>query len=123
MPNINTPLGKTALVPFPGRIIKMNDTDTALVTQIQERLNQVGCGPIDVDGDFGGQTKGAVKLFQARFADADGNPLKIDGEIGPITWSVLFGTPSVPVSVKAPTPLIKAAIEFAVSQIGILETQ
>jgi Putative peptidoglycan binding domain len=121
MANITTPLGKTESVPFPGRIIKLNEQDTILVTQIQRRLNQVGCGPIDVDGDFGGQTKGAVKLFQTRFADANSNPLKVDGEIGPITWSVLFGAPSVPASVKAPTSLVKAALAFAISQIGVLE--
>ena len=37
------------------------------------------------------------------------------------TWSALFGTASVPSNSSAPSPLTKAAIEFAGSQVGILE--
>jgi len=121
MPNTNTPLGKTELLPFPGRTVKAGDEDSDIVLQIQQRLNKVGCGPIEEDGDFGNQTKTAVKLFQAKFADANGNPLKVDGEVGPITWSVLFGPASVPSSSKASTKLIKEVIAFATTQIGIME--
>jgi len=121
MPTTNTPLGRTTLIPFPGRVIKSGDTNSAIILQIQQRLNKVGCGPIDEDGDFGAQTKGAVKLFQARFADANGNPLKIDGEIGPITWSALFGAASVPASTKASSNLLKGVIAFATTQIGVME--
>ena len=34
--------------------------------------------------------KQTIKLFQARHVDADGRPLKQDGEVGSITWEVLF---------------------------------
>lgn len=121
MPTVNTPLGEVTAIPFPGRIIKLNEPDSQLVKKLQKRLNQAGCGPVDVDGNFGDQTKGAVKLFQARFTDANGNPLKIDGEAGLITWGALFGSVSVPSNISSPSPLTKAVIEFANTQVGVME--
>jgi peptidoglycan hydrolase-like protein with peptidoglycan-binding domain len=47
---------------FPGHVIGLRDPDTASVTRIQRRLNQLGCGPIAEDGDFGPQTQEAVAL-------------------------------------------------------------
>jgi hypothetical protein len=122
LPLISTPLGTVAPVPYPGRVIKKGDTDASLAKKIEQRLNAVGRGPIKHDGVFDkGQTEQAVKLFQARFTDTDGNPLKIDGEIGQITWGALFGAASVPSPTHAPTPLAKAVIAFATTQIGVLE--
>ena len=54
-------------LPFPGRVITVGDEDSATVLAIQHRLAQLGCGPIEEDGDFGPKTKAAVQLFQARF--------------------------------------------------------
>ncbi len=122
---IVTPLGRVVPVPFPGRIIKVGDSDRVIVTTIQHRLNEVGCGPIAETGIFDVETtKRAVKLFQARFTDTTGMPLVIDGEVGSFTWGAMFGGVSVPSS--SPTsslssPLAKAAIEFAVTQIGVRE--
>jgi hypothetical protein len=54
-----------------------------------------------------------------RFADADGLPLKVDGIVGPITWAALFRTSQAIVS--AEEPLLKAALERAEEEIGVLE--
>lgn len=119
---VNTPLGRVNAIPYPGRIIKAGDTDQAIVGAIQRRLNEVGCGPIEETGVFDRErTKSAVKLFQSRFPDAEGFPLLIDGEVGPLTWSALFGTASVPSNHSAASVLVQGAIEFATSQIGIME--
>lgn len=106
---------------FPGRVVNNNETDQAVVRAIQSRLNELGCGPIAVDGEFGANTKNAVKLFQARFPDTDGVPLTIDGEVGPITWAALFGAPSVPPVTAAAGPLLAQMLAVAVSQIGTME--
>jgi len=120
---VNTPLGRVVPLPFPGRIIKAGDSDREIVKAIQDRLNEVGCGPIEETGIFDNvKTNKAVKLFQARFPDASGLPLRIDGEVGPLTWGAMFGAVSVPSNSRASTPLVKAAIEFAITQIGIRES-
>jgi hypothetical protein len=119
---VNTPLGRVVSVPFPGRIIKAGDPDRETVTIIQKRLNEVGCGPIEETGIFDAErTKRAVKLFQSRFSDVSGRPLGIDGEVGAFTWGAMFGAGSVTSSSTAPSQLVKAAIEFAVTQIGVRE--
>jgi Putative peptidoglycan binding domain len=119
---VNTPLGRVVPLPFPGRIVKVGDPDRKIVKAIQHRLNEVGCGPIKETGIFDSEeTKRAVKLFQARFPDAIGLPLLIDGEVGPLTWGAMFGAVSVPSNSLATTPLVKAAIEFAITQIGVRE--
>jgi peptidoglycan hydrolase-like protein with peptidoglycan-binding domain len=46
--------------------------------------------PGAVDGDFGPNTEAAVKAFQGVFTDFEGNPLKVDGIVGPKTWTALF---------------------------------
>ena len=120
--HVNTPLGRIVPLPFPGRIVKVGDPDRKIVKAIQHRLNEVGCGLIKETGVFDNEkTKKAVKLFQARFPDASGLPLRIDGEVGPLTWGAMFGAVSVPSNSRASTPLLKAAIEFAVTQIGVRE--
>jgi cell wall-associated NlpC family hydrolase len=122
MASINTPLGTVAAVPYPGRIIKVGDTDASIVKKIEQRLNAVGCGPIAEDGVFDkAETERAVKLFQTRFTDTQGNPLKNNGQIGPLTWGAMFGASSVPSTSHAPTSLTKEAITFATTQIGVLE--
>jgi hypothetical protein len=60
---------------FPNRLIKKGEADQAIVKAIQKRLNELGCGPIGLDGDFGLKTFQAVKLFQSRFSDINANKL------------------------------------------------
>jgi hypothetical protein len=120
---VKTPLGRIVPLPFPGRIIKVGDPDRKIVKAIQHRLNEVGCGPVRETGVFDDEkTKKAVKLFQARSPDASGLPLRIDGAVGPLTWGAMFGAVSVPSNSQASTALVKAAIEFAITQIGIRES-
>lgn len=113
-------LGPIAVTPFPGRVVKLGDADAAVLA-VQRRLNQVGCGPVDEDGVFGQQTAAAVKTFQARFPDSDGQPLKIDGVVGAITWAALFGGSSGATVTEAAGPLLAEAVKIAVSQIGVME--
>jgi len=90
---------------YPKRIIERGEADKDIVKAIQAQLNFKGCGPIEVDGDFGYITLRAVKLFQSRHSDNKGNPLVTDGRIGPVTWDILFSI-AIPVSVPQ-TNLIK----------------
>jgi hypothetical protein len=106
---------------YPGRVIKKGDKDKKVVKAVQNRLNEAGCGSIDVDGDFGSNTFNAVKLFQARSTDSNGNPLVVDGKIGPISWETLFGEVSVPVINETENNLLKVVIKKAKSQVGVLE--
>jgi hypothetical protein len=106
---------------YPNRIIQKDEHDKTIVKAVQTQLNLRGCGPIDVDGVFGNQTIGAVKLFQTRHADAHGASLIADGKIGPITWQILFGNDSVPVITDDTSPLLRTALGVAISQIGVVE--
>ncbi len=107
---------------YPGRVIKQKETNKTIVKAVQKQLNIVGCGPIDVDGDYGKNTANAIKLFQARNADQHGDPLAIDGKIGPITWAILFGQSTVPtLSTPPKKTLNNRALEIAISQIGVRE--
>ncbi|HSS49820.1 MAG TPA: CHAP domain-containing protein, partial [Thermoanaerobaculia bacterium] len=63
----------------------------------------------------------AVKLFQARFPDVTGRPLVSDGLVGSLMWGALFGGSTVPFNSVAPSALTKAAIDFAHTQIGVME--
>ena len=115
------PKSQSAATPYPGRVIKKNEADKNIVRAIQQRLNETGCGPITVDGDFGPNTESAVKLFQVRFPDQDGVPLKVDGQVGAITWRMLFGTKAVGGGAAAPSKLLAEAVAYAVTQIGVRE--
>ena len=106
---------------FPGRVISAGSDQRQAVLAIQQRLNALGCGPVDVDGAFGPQVIAAVELFQTRFGDPSGRALDIDGRVGPNTWAALFGQSTVPVQASVDSDLLKGVIDVAVSQIGIME--
>ena len=108
-------------LPYPGRVVKEGEKNKGLVTALQTRLNEVGCGPIGVDGEFGDETDDAVRLFQMRHPDADGQPLVVDGEVGPLTWARLFGTRTVPQIVTA-EGLAAAVLDAARSQLDVRES-
>lgn len=108
-------------LPFPGRIIERDEPDTNIVRALQQRLNEVGCGPIGTDGGFGDETESAVRLFQARFSDSDNQPLRMDGRVGSLTWGRLFGADTVPKVIQPATGLARAVLDFARTQIGVLE--
>lgn len=108
---------------YPNRIIKVGETDSELVKQVQARLNAEGCGPLQGTGSFGAKTREAVKQFQATHRDQFGNPLEVDGKIGSITWAILFNQPVAAATVETveTTELAKAALAEAVSNIGVME--
>jgi peptidoglycan hydrolase-like protein with peptidoglycan-binding domain len=63
------------------------------VRLLQEILKSFGYPPYDpgpVDGEFGPLTENAVKEVQGAYVDFDGNPLKVDGIVGPKTWCALW---------------------------------
>ncbi|MEO8416130.1 MAG: CHAP domain-containing protein [Ginsengibacter sp.] len=107
---------------YPNRVIKKGEADAAIVNAVQDQLNATGCGPVTVNGIFDDSTVSAVKLFQTRHADAAGTPLKADGQVGPISWSVLFGAVNLPVNNEAPSQLLVKTLEIAASQIGVIES-
>jgi hypothetical protein len=107
---------------FPGRIIQLGDQDHAIVTAIQQRLVERGCGPLEPTGVFDARTRAAVRLFQARFPDRSGAPLVVDGPVGSsFTWESLFGEGSVPTARTAADALLAAMLEAAAREIGIME--
>lgn len=55
------------------------------VRMLQKLLNERGYS-IEIDGDFGAQTFRAVRAFQAQNLDQHGQPLVVDGSVGPLTW-------------------------------------
>jgi peptidoglycan hydrolase-like protein with peptidoglycan-binding domain len=60
---------------------------------LQEILKSFSYPPFDpgpVDGKFGPLTKSAVEKYQDGAVDYDGNDLKVDGVVGPVTWRALF---------------------------------
>lgn len=60
-----------------------------LVTQVQQRLTDLGFYTHRVSGNFLGNTRNAVNAFQEH------NALKADGIVGPDTWNCLFNDPDV----------------------------
>jgi hypothetical protein len=54
------------------------------IQQVQQRLNELGYGPLKTDGENGPKTEAAVKTFQAAWG------LEADGKVGPKTLSALF---------------------------------
>lgn len=107
---------------YPGYSITVGVKDRASVRAVQERLNRVGCGPLSVDGRFDRVTRAAVQLFQARTVDGQGQALKVDGVVGPLTWSALFGEHTRPTIAGQPVSvLVQACLSAAASQVGVLE--
>ena len=114
--------------PYPGRYlvrylseIPPIDSDVKL---IQRRLQKLGIAVGGVDGQFGQDTENAIQLFQARSTNSAGEPLEIDGVVGPETWEALFGFGSVPPiddAVPARSSLAQSVLEIAAREIGVRE--
>lgn len=99
---------------YPGRAVREGDPRIDVVEAVQTRLNELGCGPLSVDGIFGAATESAVELFQTR------RNVRADGVVGPLTWDELFqDAPSS--DATAPTPLLARTLEIALSQEGVRE--
>ena len=110
------------LVPYPGKAIKAGSTLKDAVVQVQTQLTVRGCGPVKTHGRFDDATASAVRRFQLRFPDLTGQPLNVDGVVGPITWEALFEAPLVVrTSADIEATLATAALGFAVDEIGQME--
>lgn len=71
--------GITPQAPAPGSdVISVGSTGDAVRTW-QQRINDAGCGPVDVDGDFGPATETGAKCLQTKLG------IDADGQIGPQT--------------------------------------
>ena len=110
------------VVPYPGKALKTGSTQKDAIVQLQTRLAERGCGPVKANGRFDVATESAVRRFQMRFPDTTGQPLNVDGVVGPITWEALFGVASLVRAAAVVSPsLATAALAFAVEEIGQME--
>ena len=103
---------------FPGRLIKINEPDAAIVKTIAAQLKAKGYAPTSPPGVFDAAFKSLVKLYQAQNVDALGRPLEVDGEVGSMSWGSLFSVPAVAAPAGGPAA---AALAVAISQIGVQE--
>ncbi len=78
------PPSSNGVPPFPGQT-QMGSSGNA-VRQVQQRFSDRGWN-IRIDGDFGPQTNGVVRAFQAE------KGLTVDGIVGPITWATMWNAP------------------------------
>jgi hypothetical protein len=108
---------------YPGRVIKMGETDASIVralkTQLNKSLTLIGDDKLVLNEDnpvFGAKVKQAVRLFQARHVDGEGRPLKPDGEVGAITWAAMFGDKTVATTTKASDKFLRAVLAVALAE-------
>jgi len=84
--------------PYPGVVLRRGLQGPS-ISQVQERLNELGANPrLATDGIFGPLTEAAVVAFQRA------NGLTADGIVGPITWNTLFTRQPEPPAVWPPYP-------------------
>lgn len=108
---------------YPGRVIKMGESDARIVKALKTALNKTlvlrGSEALVLDPDtphFGPPMKQAVQLFQARHLDEQDQPLKTDGEVGSLTWAALFGTADVRQHSEVLDPFLGAVLAVAGAQ-------
>ena len=103
---------------YPSRIIKFGEADSNIVRAIAKRLVTLGYTQVSQSGQFDANFKSFVSLFQAQHADSFGRPLKVDGEIGLMSWGALFGVAAAPAGGGG---LAEAALAMAIAEIGVRE--
>lgn len=108
---------------YPGRVIKQGETDASIVKALKNQLNRALLlkrdEAIHLDAEvpvFDAGMKSAVKLFQSRNVDPEGSALRIDGEVGSITWGVLFGEGKVPAAAAASDDLLARVLVVAAAE-------
>jgi peptidoglycan hydrolase-like protein with peptidoglycan-binding domain len=85
------------------------------IRALQAALSARGCDRVRKDDLLDEPTAQAVKLFKIRFSDPLGNPLAVDGIVGPLTWATLFGVDAAP-TIGVPM-LASDALEVAVAEV------
>lgn len=105
--------------PFPG-LLTLGSPDAASVRRVQTRLLKLGF-PANVTGLFDKATESIVKAMQASRFDTLGQPLVVDGKVGPITWAALFPA-SPPLPQAALSGMADAVIAVARGEVGVAET-
>ena len=105
---------------YPGRIIKIGETDAAVITAVAAKLNARGHDISPVPATYTRAMASVVKVFQAQNWDSLGRPLRVDGQIGPLTWNALFGAPAT-VAPPAAGGIAVRALNFAIGEIGVEE--
>lgn len=103
---------------YPGRLIKIGETDATIVTAIATGLAARGYPSTSPPGVFDAAFKSLVKVFQSQNVDQAGRPLEVDGEVGSMTWGALFGAATPPLTAGS---LAVSALGMAVTQLGVME--
>lgn len=105
---------------YPKHVVKIGERDENVVKAVKRALNKALAlnegDDLYLDPDnprFGPKMKKIVKLFQLRNVDADGTPLKQDGEIGSLTWAALFGSDALPVAAAPDDAFVSRVLEIA----------
>ena len=106
---------------FPGVALHTIRPPSDVIRSVQRRLTERGCGPLTESARLDATTIASVKLFQARYPDVTGQPLVVDGVVGPITWAALFGDVEPARVMTAAASLATDALDFALAEIGTLE--
>jgi hypothetical protein len=116
---------------YPG-LLERGSTGSA-VKSVQRRLLKLGYRPVGprrkeliADGKFESITEEAVVEFQMQNMDRHGDPLKVDGQVGPLTWEALFDVEITELSRPKPRSgkkyrLMAEALGVARSQVGVRE--
>lgn len=78
----SAPISTRTPAPYPGHQHWISGPNDHHVEQIQKAITQLGY-PLTADSDFGPKTDAGVRWFQKR------KGLKVDGWVGPGTWSAL----------------------------------
>ncbi|WP_210183351.1 peptidoglycan-binding protein [Methylobrevis pamukkalensis] len=109
--------------PYPGRLLRHGSRGED-VRMLQSRLLALGISGVGIaDGDFGDNTENAVRLFQARSEDEEGEPLGVDGVVGRKTWQTLFGgtADAEPAPAMVASGIAGRALDIARAQLGVRE--
>ena len=106
------------MIDYPGHVVAPGDSDIAAITAICDRLRERGYAVPAGAKSYDSDVAAFVRQFQSMHSDGAGRPLGVDGKVGPLTWSALFGAEPV---ATPPTGLAGAALATAVSQIGVME--
>ena len=87
------------------------------VSQLQRLLTERGY-PVEAIGIFGPKTYQAVRAFQSQNLDQHGQPLVVDGKVGPLTWWSLTNPKPVIVTPSAVDYTLPPPSEAGGSTIG-----